>query len=353
VRASALLLVAACAPTGDHRCRDAIAPGELVITEVLADPSGPDEGQEWFELYNATDRPLELAGLAIVHSRLDGSSLAVHHVTESTILPGQYATFGNTAGPVGFVDYGYGGDLGELYNTGGGKLALECGNTTIDLASYDSVVEGHSRELAAGKLDATDDPASWCECDATKFGGGDFGTPRFASDCTPLGPGQCTEGGAARAIRKPAMGALAITEIMPNPKVEPAEEWFEIENVGGTEFDLNELLLDRAGDTRAAETIHSDACKPVAPGAFAVFARSSDAASNGMLPPIDATFSFSLVNRDGDVRVLDGATVLDAVTWTTSTDGVSAQLVPDACPGVTPYGDQQNLGTPKAPNRCR
>jgi hypothetical protein len=64
------------------------------------------------------------------------------------------------------------------------------------------------------------------------------------------------------------------------------------------------------------------------------------------------------------VQVLDGTTVLDAVTWTTTTDGVSSQVNPasltttgnDAvtnfCPATAPYGDQTNKGTPRAANAC-
>jgi hypothetical protein len=151
---------------------------------------------------------------------------------------------------------------------------------------------------------------------------------------------------------------------MANPRIEPGQEWFEVANTGSIAFDLNELGLDRAGDSRAPDVIRAADCKPVAPGGFALFARTADPAIDGMLPEVDATFGFALINSGGDVRVLDGATVLDAVTWTTSTDGVSAQLEPahfttadndtasSFCPAVTSYGDGTNLGTPRAANAC-
>ena len=173
----------------------------------------------------------------------------------------------------------------------------------------------------------------------------------------------CLENGTTlRAIVKPAAGQLVITEIMANPKVEPAQEWFEIVNTGATAFDLNELGLDRAGDTRLPDVIRSADCKSVAPGAFALFARSADPATNGMLPPPDATFGFSMVNSAGDVQVLDGTTVLDAVTYATTTDGVSLQLDPDHfttadndvganfCKATAPYVDMTNQGTPRLAN---
>ena len=74
-------LVVACSPSSNKGdgCEDELVAGDLVITEVFADSKAPpggagtDEGKEWFEIYNAADRPLELEGMTIVHSRPDGA----------------------------------------------------------------------------------------------------------------------------------------------------------------------------------------------------------------------------------------------------------------------------------------
>jgi hypothetical protein len=553
-------VVAACGPSGDKACKDKIVPGDLVITEVFADfkapagGSGGDTGKEWFEIYNAADHPIELSGLTITHSRRDGSKANSHTMTDVTIDVGQYLTLGNSTPDLlpPYVHYGYSNDLGDFFNTDGGKLALDCGGTEIDSATYDNVKAGHSRQLTAAQppdYTLNDDPANWCDGDLTEFDAGNFGTPGQDNDCTPvlqgmcndggtmratvtpmpgdlvitevmpsptkvsdttgewfeakaihdvdlngvgldragdtakpdvitstdcihvaaggyalfakstdttmngglpapiagtfkfsiisgsatapgdvqivvgttvidaitwttstngkalqldpdltdpisnddpanfcdatmpygagdLGtpaadngqctalppPGECLDNGAPRPIVKPTAGQLVITEVMANPKVEPAQEWFEITNTGAAAFDLNELGLDRAGDTRDPDVIHAADCKSVAPGGFALFARSADPATNGMLPPPDATFGFSLVNSAGDVQVLDGTTVLDAVTYATTTDGVALQLDPDHfttadndvaanfCAATAPYGDMTNQGTPGAAN---
>jgi hypothetical protein len=100
----------------------------------------------------------------------------------------------------------------------------------------------------------------------------------------------------------------------------------------------------------------------VRPGGFAVLARSSDPVANGMLPSVDATFRFGLVDIAGDLQIAAGATVLDAVTWATVTSGATLQLDPahlrpvdndepsHFCAGSTPYGDATNQGTPGAAN---
>jgi hypothetical protein len=101
----------------------------------------------------------------------------------------------------------------------------------------------------------------------------------------------------------------------------------------------------------------------VAPGGFAVFARSADPALNGMLPVVHATFKFGLVDTNGDIQIAQGAAVLDAVHWTSVTPGVATQLDPrhlttadndiaaNFCPATTAYGDATNQGTPGAANR--
>lgn len=81
-----------------------------------------------------------------------------------------------------------------------------------------------------------------------------------------------------------------------------------------------------------------------------------------MLPPVDATFSFSLTDTNGTLQVRDGATVLDAIAWSSVTSGKSRQLDPafftvadndiaaNFCDSVSSYGDGTNTGTPKAAN---
>src|SRR6266545_4611193 len=89
---------AACGPSdnGGGACKDSLIAGDLVITEVFADfqapagGSGADEGKEWFEIFNASDRPLDLKGLTIVHSRPDGSKAQTHVIGDLTIAPEQY-----------------------------------------------------------------------------------------------------------------------------------------------------------------------------------------------------------------------------------------------------------------------
>lgn len=369
----------ACGPSSSSGdCADNLLAGDLVITEVFADAkappggSGTDEGKEWFEIYNATDRPVELKGLTIVHSRPDGSRAKSHVMKDVTVAPGQFFTLGNSAADLlpAYIDYGYSADLGDMFNTDGGQLRLSCGSSEIDSAIYESVKEGRSRQLTASSApDYTinDDQLNWCEANGSEFETANFGTPGSENDCTPVVIGQCNDGGTMRDTVPPMEGDLVITEVMPNPAAvsDTDGEWFEVHAVNAV--DLNGMGLDRAGDSSNPTVLASADCLHVPAGGYAIFAKNADMGMNGGLPAasILGTFSFALVDGSvatpGDVRILMGTTVLDAITWTSTRSGASHQLDPTKydpivndepttfCDGTTAFGGG-DLGTPGAAN---
>ncbi|MCX5741544.1 MAG: lamin tail domain-containing protein [Proteobacteria bacterium] len=345
----ASLLFVGCGPSGGSGagCKDKLIAGDLVITEVFADfqaptgGSGVDEGKEWFEVYNASDRPLELEGLTLVHSRPDGSKSKSHEMTTVTIAPGQFLVLGNSAADLlpPYVDYGYSADLGELFNTDGGLLALKCGSTEIDSAQYNTVKSGHSRELTSAQppdYTVNDDLAQWCQGDATEFDPGNFGTPGADNDCTPIVVGQCNDGGTMRDAVAPVPGDLVISEIMTQPSGDDAlQEWIELAVVH--DVDLNGLGVSRPSTTTGASTVDSPDCIHVTAGSYVVLAKSVDPTMNGGLPPtaIVGTFkgALSLVNGStgtpGDLQITYNGVALDTVTWTKTTANTALQLDPD------------------------
>ena len=377
MRLACLALLAACGPDTSHGpCKDMLLPGDLVITEVFADFAAPtggtgtDDGKEWFEIFNNTDRPVSLKGLTVVHSKQNGDSPKTHTMTDVTVAPGQYFTLGNSTSDLvpPYVDYGYSADLGDFYNTGGGKLALRCGDSEIDSAMYDSIKSGHSRELSnlmAPDYTRNDDLANWCEAHDSEFEASNFGTPGEDNDCAPIVAGACVDGGEMRPVVSPNPGELVITEVMPSPnKVsDTVGEWFEVKALA--DVDLNGLGLDRAGDSSNPNLVSSATCVHLAPGDYAVFAKSTDASMNGGIQNVAGTFNFSMVagtmTAPGDVRVMLDQTVIDAITWTGSRSGRALQLDPDAtdasanddpsnfCDATAPYGDG-DLGTPGLAN---
>ena len=384
MRILALLVAAVLVACGDDgasgTCDDRLLAGDLVITEVFADfaaapgGSGVDEGNEWFEVHNTSSRPLDLTGLTVEHSRGDGMMGTQATLDPITIAPGDYLVLGNVLSDLApaWVDAGYADRLGDLYNTGTGRIALRCGTTQIDEAFYAEVTPGESRQLDGGTppdYTVNDDLVNWCEAShsaATEFSPGNFGTPGAANeDCEIIVPGMCDDGTALRPVVSPAPGDLVITEIMPSPGAvdDALGEWFEVKV--NRDVDLNGLGIDRTGDTANPTVVQAEACLRVTTGALIVFARSADPGINGGLPSVTGTFTHTMIAGStptpGDLAISIGTTVIDTFSWTASRSGKALQVDPDFanvtenddqtrwCDATQTYGEG-DFGTPGAPN---
>jgi hypothetical protein len=143
----------------------------------------------------------------------------------------------------------------------------------------------------------------------------------------------CNDNGTIRGVMTPGVGDLVITEVMTSPSrvSDTVGEWFEIK--AAASVDLNNLLLDRAGDTANPNAINAFDCIHLNAGDVVVFARDLDPLVNGGITGATARFTFSIVSGSvatpGDVRILAGATVIDSVSWTSSRSGKALQLDPD------------------------
>jgi len=366
--------LAACGPSDDTTDCTGLVAGTLVVSEVQADydaptgASGADTGHEWFEIYNASSTPVELAGVVVEHMRPSETVGKTHTLRAVTIPANGYLVLGNVipeAAPA-HVDYGYGADLGDLYNADGGKLTLSCGGVVIDEAIYDSVEPGHTRTLdgkQAPDYQTNDSQAAWCnaaEDPSAEYEPTNFGTPGAPNqECMNVVPGQCDDGGTMRSTVPPMPGDLTITEVMPDPAAtgDATGEWVEV--LVNRDVDLNDLGV--AGASGTPVVLASQTCVRATAGTYLVFARSTDMAMNGGLPRVDGG-TVSLTNTNGTVRLLMGATELDSITWPSARAGKSVQLTAgltapadndlaaNLCDGNAAYG-AGDQGTPGAANR--
>jgi len=163
---------------------NAPAVGNLVITEVMANPAGaPDTGKEWFEVVNPTGGALDLGGVVVTR----GSNQFV--IPAATSIPsGTFFIFaGNSSaaanGGLPHVDVDYGAAL-QLVDSNF-DLSLRAAGTLVDAVSFTTAMpDGSSRELKQANLTATDNDneANWCTS-TTAYGAGGNGTPGAANDC--------------------------------------------------------------------------------------------------------------------------------------------------------------------------
>lgn len=368
--ATSLLSLSACGDGGGGReggCESIIA-GDLVVTEIMANPPGPDSGSEWFEIYNASPAPIGLAGVDLVHSREDASDEKRHTIADLLVEPDSYVVVGAMINEEGIlaehVDYGYGNDLGDMRNTAG-RLAVACGDLVIDEAVYSEPTDGSSRGYSGDrKPDATgnDDLGFWCDA-TTELAADTYGTPGAKNDvCAGVGSvTECMQDGAVRAVDGPVAGDLVITEIMANPKATADDqgEWIEI-FVART-LDLNGLGIGKVDGEDPDGIVLAEECLTVEAGSYVVIARDPDPAINGGLPRVDATFDFGLGNSAGAVVLSRGGETIDVATYGTAPDGRALQLDKDFvdpaanddpavfCRATEAYG-AGDLGTPGAMN---
>jgi hypothetical protein len=343
--------------------RDVIAPtlGDLVISEFLANPEQvADADGEWFEVYVANR--VDLNGLEL------GNKGEVVDVVGSvpcmTVEAGSFVLFARQSDPV--VNGGL-PDVDHLFsfalsNTDS-NMFIGWGGMLLDEVTWGATGTGAASNLDPGLLDpeANDDRASFCSA-TEPYGAGDLGTPGAENVQCPIEPipGKCLEGGALVDIVAPGAGDVVITEFMANPEAvaDGDGEWIEL--LAHAPFHLNALGLGRDGEVES--TIDAAECIPVESGEFVLLAKSDDAGVNGGLPTPAATFDFALVNSSGVLFVAAGDTVLDTVTYTTTSAAAATSLDGDItdpaenddetnwCAAVDPYGEGGDLGTPGAAN---
>ena len=164
----------------------------LVINEVLANPGGTisDANGEWFEVYNAGTRPVDMQNLVIADSAASGRR-PYHLISSSLVVPaGGYVVLGNTTNTTNnggvTVDYAYGAALALANSLDALKIARVYGTDTLtlDRTQYASAAvsaqNGISRELTNPALDNSNmDGSNWADALVTAvYGPGGRGTPK-------------------------------------------------------------------------------------------------------------------------------------------------------------------------------
>lgn len=352
-------------------CAAKLAKGELVITEIMADPAGADDGSfEWFEVYNGTGMKLSLVGIGLEYSKVDGTDAKGHLIKDDlSIEPGQYLVFGKATSETlpAHVDYGYAADLGSFSNTNG-KLRVVCGDVVVDEALYEDLSDGVSRSLGSQPPDPVDndDLANWC--DATEvYAGEEYGSPGAQNPACPLAPtacGMCYQEDLLRAAKAPMPGQLVITEVMPNAKLTDATagEWFEIYVTAG-EVDLNCLQFGGnttkfLADPGKPEGVLAEAqCITASAGTYIVFAEHIEWPRANFEAKITLVDSPSESNPSPGVYIAYDGQILDEAHYTKTSDGAAWSLDPDSltsagnddpinwCLATAPF-DEGDFGSP-------
>ncbi|MEO1173733.1 MAG: lamin tail domain-containing protein, partial [Myxococcota bacterium] len=308
--------------------------GDLVISEVLADPADLDEGDapEWIEIYNATTIAQDLAGLDVIITG-SGSPREFSLNVELSLEPGAYAVVGGQRSDAfDYIDASTGFQLAN----GGATIELRCGDTRIDEVSYGSngPLPGAMKGMAIGfdggqapSAIGNDDAANWCTR-GDVYDGFNVGTPGEANvSCGGGVATGCTESGTERSTVLPSAGELVITEVLANPDGADSlrtSEWIELYNAAANPVDLNGLrIISRTGNSREF-FVEGTECLPVAAGDFAVIGASSDTSLNGQVMVDAVAPDLELYNSESTLEILNGTALIDSAEVPSATEGVSA-----------------------------
>jgi hypothetical protein len=307
--------------TNMMRMADPPAAGEVIISEIMPNPSLGEPGAEWFEIYASA--AFDLNGLEL------GKGGAVSHtVTSPTcmevaadsylVLARSDVDAENCMLPQ--VDYLY------------GTLGLSNSNSDLQIGHGGMVFDQHAWTTTVNGVALSYDMMgmSWCEA-VDPFGCGDLGTPGAANPACGGGSmdGMCFDGMVWRDIVVPSPGQLVISELMANPSIvtDANGEWFEIRALAP--FDLNGLELGKFFTDGPLETVDVADCIALAAGDTALLATNADTMTNGGLPAVDYEFALSLTNTNSALHVAAAGVLLDEITWTAVGDGLSTSLDPD------------------------
>lgn len=160
--------------SGPPRIPAPTQPGELVITEAMANPKTvPDSQGEWFELYNPSQTATyNLRGCEIA----DDGAVKCTIGTDLIVAPLGWITIARNASP-GFTPTHVCSGL-SLTNSDPDQVIVRCGAKAIDRMAYEKAKEATSLALDPAKLDAkaNDDPTAWCAATAV-YNDEDLGTP--------------------------------------------------------------------------------------------------------------------------------------------------------------------------------
>ena len=362
---------------------DFVSVGDIVISEMLPDAGVvSDTYGEWFELYNASSRDIDLLGWSFSDS---GGTVVVD--VSVVVGPGEYALMADDPlparnGGLEGVDWVFDYDTLHL-NNAGDELHVVMGSTVIDELSYSPgvwpVLEGISLYLDPGFMDATlnDSPVPWCATPAEAaydfpgLGAGDYGTPGAENpaglcchdtdgDGWDVCAGDCDDDDPDKYPDNPELadlldndcdgfidedfvgeGSVVVTEIMDDPYAVDMDrgEWFELYNAGDVDLDLQGwVVTDTAGDGFTV-----DDSLIILAGGYALLAVNAEPESNGGLDGVDYAYaydSFPLDSfTDDDIHLSLDTLVVDTISYSNDTPwpsalGQSSYL----CPGLESTG---------------
>jgi hypothetical protein len=311
--------------------------GYLVINELLPDPPGADLGQEWIELFNPGDAPVDIGGWVIDAntSRFGGGN-----VLPAVSVPAKgFLVLGHVGLDIADVEVAF--SLGNATSNSDGVQLRDCEGVVVDTVIYGS-------PNTDGWIDDTGEVATSL---APKAGAGvalarraDGFDTDLSGDDFVLEPAP-TPGEANRFVEPvvcvPASGAsVVLNELMVNPDgPDDGKEWIELYNPTGTPISVAGWGLSWATNADNIGRIQA-----VIPGGVEVSAEGFLLIGDELVDDVDVSLRLRLPNgTNGDGVMLfdcEGNRVDTVIYGPNNDDGITD----DNGDVVDPYVRQVSSG---------
>ena len=298
--------------------------GSVILTEVMYDPSGADNGLEWFEIHNTTGSTIDLTGLCVGNGGgdytsslvpLDGLSLAAG----ATAVVGGPTSSADNANPTFDLVFDFAPDFQNSGTTADGVALfnVSCAQVNSTSVPIDAVVYGGSN--TNGLIDETGVANAPEVADVS----GGWSIERvdvagvWQAQAVPT-PGSFTDGGPP-----PPPGGLILSEVFYDAtSSDNGFEWVELYNSGTQTIDLSVFSLGNGGTTYTSSKVQLSGT--IAPGATFVVGGPTSDGTNGN-PTYDLVINFS-PDFQNSGSVGDGVALFDvpAAAVTSSTVPIDA-----------------------------
>ena len=161
--------------------------GELLVTEILYNPSGSEPDEEWFEVTNRASAARSLNGLVLTDGSGNSYTIpatpALDVPVNGYVVLARNKTVAVSLGvPSAKIIHEY--SLLTLANGTTGALTIKKGTTTlatVPFGQWSAALNGESIQLKTMTAPAT--ASSWCFSSASWSAASDMGTPGQAADC--------------------------------------------------------------------------------------------------------------------------------------------------------------------------
>jgi hypothetical protein len=169
-------------------------PGDVVISEIMYDPSGTEPDEEWLEIYNTTSSPKLLGGLTLEDNGGRSTTIAASANVQVpakgyVVLVNSRSAAASLGIPGASSAYEYFSTTGPLLaNSASASIALTSGSSNLSEIVFGGcnfslpTGGGASIQLKTLTVAASTSKASWCVA-TTAWSSGDKGTPGKANNC--------------------------------------------------------------------------------------------------------------------------------------------------------------------------